>query len=233
MNNNAKQQVVPVTLEHPETYSEAMFKGWILDPSVFYSSNHLERIKAAISEANVDKVYVPKVLAEIADTEDTERLLRVVSYWSADPDEIIGNLPTIFTFLKEVTQLIPEPSKDDVQKQLLGYIPAMKEGPQKDVASIVAYMAVTSIQQGLPILACSLSSWKILDLFKRWFPTVVVEPFGDWAKEKKAKLKKTSDKVTMALKAVGATLLFVAALPNPLTATGAGLLLGVTIYDGY
>lgn len=214
-----------ISLQEPSRYVNRMTAGCILDPSVFYSAEHVDAVSSLVSEMP-GKVLLPRFLHESIVGRrgpDRGRFRETLTLWGARYEEIGGAWRKSGQLLERL-RVQPINVESDPHELRV----ALKSDPEKNSVNETIYeIAAGSIERSFPVLACELASFRLIELLRRFFDTVVVEPGGKWAQRKREALSSWSAAASFALHAANAAFLFVEVARDPDVLPG--IVLGTTL----
>jgi len=220
-----------IVLQKPEWYMDRLQQGCILDPSVFYSAQHVRATMDFVQSVMPKRVLLPSNVYDALVEKRWLSFMQTLTLWSAryeDTPDAWKAAQDLFERLR-ATPIAP-PKEDIITQQMRRSL----EYEDKPLHQTIYELVASSIQSEMPIFACEFASYRLIDFLRGRFETIVVEPSGRWREHKRQRLAQFAGQPLMAMKLAVAALLFVTAATteSPLTYGGASMTLAITIIDG-
>lgn len=223
-----------LNLEEPGYYLERIASGCILDPSVFYSEDYVDATTQVMSLVKPAKIYLPSNLFVAFKKASWSAFLSTLTLWSGNYEKLSDAWYRSDSLMKELTPIPIEISEHEEKVKPL--FEAMAEnGKLSPLNRVVFEVTACSLIESIPIYVGSHSKFRLLELLNSKLQTVVVDPLGDWAKQKKEYLEvKGGRRTIFALQLMGGAFVFIesVATGNIMGLAAGGSVVLATVING-
>lgn len=200
---------VEITVNDPEYYVKRLRTGCILDPSVFYSGQYVEATIEVISTAKPGKVYLSSHLLTSIKKASWSSFLTTITLWSGNYEQIPDAWHQCKSLVSELKPLPIEMPEQD--KRIRPIFNALAEdGELSPLYRLVYELTACSYLNSIPIFVGSHSRFRLLELLNLKLQTIIIEPVGQWARQKKQYLSGKKLRIPLfALQFMGGAFVFI------------------------
>jgi hypothetical protein len=219
-----------IILREPEDYLRRIDTGCILDPSIFYSKTHVEAATILLSSVKPSKIYLPSHLFEAYEKAAWFSFFTTLTLWSGNYEKLSDAWYQGDELMKELSP-VPIRLSEENEKYRYVFEAMAKDGKLSPLNKILFEIVTCSLELSIPILASSHSKFRLIELLNSKIQTIVVEPLGAWAKEKRNYLSENRRRqVVFTLELIGGAFIFIE--PLSLGSVFEGAALASIVIDG-
>ena len=226
--------MLEITLKDPEYYLECIHKGCILDPSVFYSKEHVDSTVFVMSEIKPQAIYLPSHVLNAYKEGAWSSFLTTLTLWSGSYEKIPDAWRETGLLVEELSPKRIEILDGDEKARPI-FEAIAEEGELSPLNRILFELTAYSYIHCIPIYAGAHSKFRYLELLNSKLQTVIVEPLGRWARRKKEYLTEDKKRIAIfALCAMGGAFILIESIKtgSAFGITGSSSVVIATIIDG-